>query len=152
MTESTVERISDECRGFASACGANEPGDGAFRVVELSGHDSEGLERNLRAVLRNAAAEIDRLTAERDAARAENGRLREANERMTSAAMELAAYASYAEMVGEIGHNRLQIRKWCDTVFEINREQDRAALQPTPASWGAAGVQMTITEPEGSHE
>lgn len=38
---------------------------------------------------------------------------------MEEAAKELAEYASYAEIVGGVSHNRSAIRKWCDKVFEL---------------------------------
>ena len=40
---------------------------------------------------------------------------------MRSAAVELAGYASYAEIVGAVSHNRSAVRKWCDEVFRLNR-------------------------------
>jgi hypothetical protein len=40
---------------------------------------------------------------------------------LATAGVELAEYASYAEIVGGVSHNRGAIRKWCDTIFEINR-------------------------------
>jgi len=40
---------------------------------------------------------------------------------MRSAAVELAGYASYAEIVGAVSHNRAVVRKWCDEVFRLNR-------------------------------
>jgi len=40
---------------------------------------------------------------------------------MRSAAVELAGYASYAEIVGAVQHNRAAVRKWCDEVFRLNR-------------------------------
>jgi hypothetical protein len=41
---------------------------------------------------------------------------------MRHAALELAQYTSYSEIVGGIHHNRPPIREWCDKVFEIGRE------------------------------
>lgn len=41
---------------------------------------------------------------------------------MQFAALELAQYASYAEIIGAIGFNRSPIRKWCDEVFKLNNE------------------------------
>lgn len=38
---------------------------------------------------------------------------------LSEAARELAQYASYAEIIGAIGHNRQPIRKWCDEVFRL---------------------------------
>lgn len=46
---------------------------------------------------------------------------------MSKAGMELAEYASYAEIVGMVHHNREQIRKWCDEIFRLFREE-RARL------------------------
>lgn len=48
---------------------------------------------------------------------------------MLDAALELAEYASYAEIVGGISVNRPQIREWCDKVFAANR-----ALPADPVS------------------
>jgi hypothetical protein len=55
-----AEELVNELRGFAAASAATEAGDGAFMVIERTGHDSEGLAMNLRAVLRDAAAFIAR--------------------------------------------------------------------------------------------
>lgn len=41
-------------------------------------------------------------------------------EQLKQAASELASYASYAEIIGAIHHNRSQIRQYCDQVQEIN--------------------------------
>jgi hypothetical protein len=43
-------------------------------------------------------------------------------QKLCSAADELAQYASYAEIVGGIHHNRSAIRNNCDIVFSINQE------------------------------
>lgn len=43
---------------------------------------------------------------------------------MAKAGLELAMYASYAEIVGQVGHNRTQIRDWCDKVFALNGHLD----------------------------
>lgn len=43
-------------------------------------------------------------------------------EEMRDAAMELASYASYAEIIGSIGHNRSAIRTYCDLVYSINTQ------------------------------
>jgi hypothetical protein len=43
---------------------------------------------------------------------------------LSEAARELAQYASYAEIVGAIGHNRQPIRKWCDEVFRLSHQLD----------------------------
>lgn len=50
--------IVGELKGFAHCCGASKAGNGAFRVVSLTGSGSEETEQNLRAVLREAAALI----------------------------------------------------------------------------------------------
>ena len=52
---------------------------------------------------------------------------------MRDAAVELASYASYAEIVGAISHNRSAIRKWCDKVYEINRKIEDAEESNTHA-------------------
>lgn len=39
---------------------------------------------------------------------------------LRKAALELAQYASYAEIVGGIRENRVEIRKWCDEVFRLH--------------------------------
>jgi hypothetical protein len=36
------------------------------------------------------------------------------------AALELAQYASYAEIVGRVSLNREQIREWSDKIFKLN--------------------------------
>lgn len=64
----TKELVQDLI-GFAEACGAKEAGDGAFRVVTLSGSGSAEMERNLRATLRDAASEIERLSSSLQEAR-----------------------------------------------------------------------------------
>lgn len=40
-------------------------------------------------------------------------------EEVREAASKLASFASYAEIVGGIHHNRSQIREHCDTVYEL---------------------------------
>lgn len=45
-------------------------------------------------------------------------------ERMADAGHELALYASYAEVVGAIGHNRKPIREWSDKVFALHHERE----------------------------
>jgi hypothetical protein len=45
-------------------------------------------------------------------------------EKIANAGMELAQYASYAEIVGAIGYNREHIRKWCEEAFRLQRELD----------------------------
>jgi len=39
-------------------------------------------------------------------------------------ATELAEYASYAEIIGAVSHNRSAIREYCDKVFAYNRAID----------------------------
>ena len=56
-----VAELIAEINDFAAACGAREAGNGAFKVVELTGYN-EQLERNLRAVLREAANMIAMLS------------------------------------------------------------------------------------------
>jgi hypothetical protein len=41
---------------------------------------------------------------------------------MGKAGMELAEYASYAEIVGGIAVNRAQIRKWCDEIYALHKQ------------------------------
>lgn len=41
-------------------------------------------------------------------------------EELRLAARDLASYASYAEIVGAIGHNRSEIKKNCDLVYEVD--------------------------------
>lgn len=43
---------------------------------------------------------------------------------MAAAGRELAAYASYAEIVGALGCNRSAVRKWCDEVFRLAHALD----------------------------
>lgn len=47
-------------------------------------------------------------------------------QKMHAAAIELAQYASYAEIVGGISQNRKQIREWCDKVLAIHNEIENA--------------------------
>lgn len=51
---------------------------------------------------------------------------------LANAGLELASYASYAEIIGAIGHNRAAVRKWCDKVFRFN-----AALEKELDACGA---------------
>lgn len=44
---------------------------------------------------------------------------------MAKAAVELASFASYAEIVGAVTHNAKQVREWSDRVFELNRRLDK---------------------------
>lgn len=39
---------------------------------------------------------------------------------MRQAALELAQYASYAEIVGRVSLNKDQIREWSDKIFKLN--------------------------------
>lgn len=43
---------------------------------------------------------------------------------MIDAAVELAEYASYAEITGNINCNQQPIRKSCDIIFQLNRQID----------------------------
>lgn len=45
---------------------------------------------------------------------------------MAHAAMELAQFASYAEIVGALSHNRKPVREWCDKIFALNHELEAA--------------------------
>lgn len=49
-------------------------------------------------------------------------------DRMHQAATELAMFASYAEIVGAVSHNRIPIRKWCDEVFSVHHEYAKSGL------------------------
>jgi hypothetical protein len=49
-------------------------------------------------------------------------------DRMHHAATELAKFASYAEIVGAVSHNRKPIREWCDAVFEVHHEYAKSGL------------------------
>jgi hypothetical protein len=51
---------------------------------------------------------------------------------LREAAMELAQYASYAEITGYISLNRDKIREWCDKVFTLCRDRN-VVLSATPA-------------------
>jgi hypothetical protein len=54
---------------------------------------------------------------------------------LAHAGVELAMYASYAEIVGAVCHNRTQVRGWCDEVFRLNhalRELDEATEGTAP--------------------
>ena len=43
---------------------------------------------------------------------------------ISSYATELAEYASYAEIIGAVSHNRPAIREYCDKIFAYNRTID----------------------------
>lgn len=54
---------------------------------------------------------------------------------LAHAGVELAMYASYAEIVGALSHNRTQVRGWCDEVFRLNhalRELEEATEGTAP--------------------
>jgi len=66
----------------------------------------------------------------------------EAADKLSNAALELAEYASYAETIGAISHNRSTIRTWCDAVFKASREYEAiAALSTAPAARPGDGVE-----------
>lgn len=46
---------------------------------------------------------------------------------LTHLATELAQYASYAEIIGAISHNRQPIRKFCDKIFAFNKKLEDEA-------------------------
>lgn len=48
-------------------------------------------------------------------------KLKACQEEIIKAGIELAEYASYAEIVGGISVNREAIRKGCDKIFELYR-------------------------------
>lgn len=50
-------------------------------------------------------------------------------EELTHLATELAQYASYAEIVGAISHNRQPIREFCDKIFDFNKKVEEEALR-----------------------
>lgn len=63
----------------------------------------------------------------------------DAADKLANAALELAEYASYAEIVGAIRHNRSAIRTWCDAVFQAHKEYcalDAARPAAAPAAEG----------------
>lgn len=79
-------------------------------------------------ILKSQQTEIDQLKADLALCREENKGLIESlnKERawaveISSYATELAQYASYAEIIGAISHNRQSIREYCDKVFAFNR-------------------------------
>lgn len=47
---------------------------------------------------------------------------------MAEAGLELALYASYAEIVGAVSHNRKPIREWCDKVFALNNKTEEVRM------------------------
>lgn len=49
-----------------------------------------------------------------------SAKLIELTPEILKAATELAEYASYSEIIGAIGHNKPQIRQWCDEVYKLN--------------------------------
>lgn len=61
----------------------------------------------------------------------ENLDLLKANAEITHLATELAGYASYAEIVGAVTHNRAAVRKYCDEIFDFNKRVD-AELEQSP--------------------
>ncbi|KQT08495.1 hypothetical protein ASG40_11480 [Methylobacterium sp. Leaf399] len=69
-------------------------------------------------------------------------------EELAKAALELASYASYAEMVGAIGHNRDQIRKWCDEVYRIRETVVSPGLADDPYFPAALAAAPTPSDPE----
>ena len=78
------------------------------------------------------------LEAERDKARR---KVADVADELLNAATELAQYASYSEIVGAISHNRVQIREWCDKVFDIrNRLPEDENYEPSFAAMEARDV------------
>lgn len=49
-------------------------------------------------------------------------------DQVSKLATELAEYASYAEIIGAVLHNRAVIRKCCDDIFELNRSAEEAGI------------------------
>ena len=56
--------------------------------------------------------------------------------RMHKAATELAMFASYAEIVGAVAHNRESIRRWCDEVFKMHHEYAVSGLVDQDVAMG----------------
>lgn len=49
-------------------------------------------------------------------------------DQLSKLATELAEYASYAEIIGAVLHNKAVIRKCCDDIFELNRSAEEADI------------------------
>lgn len=60
---------------------------------------------------------------------------------LSEAARELAQYASYAEIIGAIGHNRQPIRKWCDEVFRLCGKLDDIRWEAEHPAEGTTPIQ-----------
>lgn len=52
---------------------------------------------------------------------------------IAEAAVELAQYASYANIVGAVGHNQMPIRKWSDEIFRLNHAYQEMLEAEEPA-------------------
>ncbi len=73
-------------------------------------------------------------------------------ESMINAAVELADYTSYAEIIGCVRHNRQEIRKMCDTVRIVNyrikhlraitNEKTRTELEAQPEPGDSEFIEM----------
>lgn len=68
-------------------------------------------------------------------------------QKMHAAAIELAQYTSYAEIVGGISQNRKQIREWCDKVFAIHNEIENADTAGADEADIARGKAEAANEP-----
>jgi len=87
---------------------------------------SEDERTTLARIIERQNTELATLKAEKERAEADNAVLW----KIAKAGDELAQYASYAELVGGVSHNRTEIRKWCDEVFARSKGIDLDAPNP----------------------
>lgn len=84
-----------------------------IQILEAKLAAAEAEKLRVESVLVGAAQELERKLA------AAEKRVKEL-EGLRHAALELAQYASYAEIVGRVSLNRDQIREWSDKIFKLN--------------------------------
>ena len=87
------------------------------KVSEMAWNHQQAIIDDLKAQLNNMEACYIGMKKERDELQ---GRIDE----ISTYATELAEYASYAEIIGAVSHNRSAIRGYCDKIFAYNRAID----------------------------